>query len=514
MAQKTIGAAVGACAFAALVVLPLWIWYGWRIEPENGQIAILLKKTGRNLPPEAILAPGPEYKGIQEEVLPEGRHFRNPWTWEWHYAKMVDIPAGKFGVLVRKFGKDLPEGEILARDGTRGILRDVLGTGKHRINPYAYDVKVYDDITIKPGHVGVVTELTGDDILAAGGARAPETGSGFLVKPGAKGVSPRILKEGTHRLNPFVYSVSIVNIQSQRFELSGADAISFLTLDGFTVNAEGTLEFNIDVDKVALLSHEVGDMDDILQKIVLPAARGFSRIEGSKKNATEFIVGESRQAFQNSLEKYLKDVCKPWGVSLNSVLIRDIFAPQEVAAIIRQRELAVQEGLKIEQQIVQAKSQAELEKQKALAAQNSARVAANTKSIQAKIAAEQASVEKVVAAQTQLEVAERELKAAQADATAKLTVAEAERKVVEVRTMAEADVLKQEVAAYGGEANYVRAKLYEKTAPRLRDVVTGDSPGEIFGLPIRGTGNGERETGNGRSQSPTPNSQPMKGGAK
>ena len=26
MAQKTIGAAVGACAFAALVVLPLWIW--------------------------------------------------------------------------------------------------------------------------------------------------------------------------------------------------------------------------------------------------------------------------------------------------------------------------------------------------------------------------------------------------------------------------------------------------------------------------------------------------------
>ena len=51
-------------------------------------------------------------------------------------------------------------------------------------------------------------------------------------------------------------------------------------------------------------------------------------------------AGVSRQAFQDSLEKYLKDVCKPWGVSLNSVLIRDIFAPQEVAAIIRQRELA------------------------------------------------------------------------------------------------------------------------------------------------------------------------------
>ena len=488
--MKTINL-LAVVAAAALLAFPLWFWYGWRIEPKNGQIAVLIKKTGRNLPPEAILAPGPEYKGVQEDVLPEGRYFRNPWTWEWHYAKMVDIPAGKFGVLVRKFGKDLPEGEILARDeSTKGIVREVLGTGKHRINPYAYEVKLYDDITVKPGHVGVVTDLTGDDVLAPGGAKDEATGSGFLVKDGAKGVSPRILKEGTHRLNPFVHSVSIVNIQSQRFEMSGAGAISFLTLDGFTVNAEGTLEFNLEVDKVALLSHEVGDMDDILQKIILPAARGFSRSEGSKKNATEFIVGESRQAFQDSLEQYLKSVCKPWGVSLNSVLIRDIFAPQEVAAIIRKRELAVQEAHKIDQQIVQAKSQAELERQRALAKQNSAKVAAETESIRAKIVAEQRRAEQVIAAETKLEVAAVELKAAQADATAQLTEAEGRRKVVETLTKAVASVLGQEVAAYGDESDYVRAKLYEKTAPRLQDVVTGDVPGELFGLPVHATKKG------------------------
>ena len=481
--MKSFGVLTAAVAVAA--VLSIWVWYGWRIEPGNGQIAILLKKTGKDLPPDAILAPGPEYKGIQKDVLPEGRHFRNPWTWEWRYAKTVDIPAGKFGVLVRKYGQDLPEGEILAKDeSTKGIVRDVLGTGKHRINPYAYEVKLYDDITIKPGHVGVVTELAGDDIIAPGGAKDPATGTGFLVKDGAKGVSSRILKEGTHRLNPFVYSVSIVNIQSQRFEMSGSDAISFLTLDGFTVNAEGTLEFNLEVDKVALLSHEVGDMDDILQKIILPAARGFSRIEGSKKNATEFIVGESRQAFQDSLEKFLKDVCRPWGVSLNSVLIRDIFAPQEVAAIIRKRELAVQEANKIDQQIVQAKSQAELERQRALAKQNSAKVAAETESIRAKILAEQRSAEQVIAAQTQLDVASVELKAAQADAAAMMTEAEGKRKVVETRTTAEADVLRQEVAAYADDGDYVRAKLYEKTAPRLKDVLAGDAPGEMFGLPV------------------------------
>ena len=476
---------LGPIIVIAIIAFPLWVWYGWRIEPGNGEIAILIKKTGRNLPPEAILAPGPEYKGIQEDVLPEGRYFRNPWTWEWRFAKAVDIPAGKFGVLVRKFGKDLPEGEILAREGTKGILPDVLGTGKHRINPFAYEVKLYDDITIKPGHVGVVTELTGDDILVPGGAADAETGSGFLVKSGAKGVSPKILKEGTHRLNPFVYSVSIVNIQSQRFELSGADAISFLTQDGFTVNAEGTLEFNIEVDKVALLSHEVGDMDDILQKIVLPAARGFSRIEGSKKSATEFIVGESRQAFQNSLESYLRDICAKWGISLNSVLIRDIFAPQTIAGIIRDRELAVQESRKIDQQIVQAKSQAELGRQKALADRNSSIVAAETEKIQQTIAAVQKQAEEVIAAEAARTVAETALKAAEAQAEALVARAEAERTVVEKRTTAHADVLRQEVAVYRDERDYVRARLYSRLAPNLSEVLTADRPGAIFGLPFR-----------------------------
>ena len=98
----------------------------------------------------------------------------------------------------------------------------------------------------------------------------------------------------------------------------------------------------------------------------------------------------------------------------------------------------------------------------------------------------------MIAAEARLEVAERELKAAQADAAAKLTVAEADRKVVEAQTKAAADVLRQEVAAYGGDADYVRAKLYEKAAPRLKDVVTGDSPGEIFGLPIRGKSTGSK----------------------
>ena len=43
MGLKSLGTLAAA---AVVLVLPLWVWYGWRIEPGNGQIAILLKKTG------------------------------------------------------------------------------------------------------------------------------------------------------------------------------------------------------------------------------------------------------------------------------------------------------------------------------------------------------------------------------------------------------------------------------------------------------------------------------------
>jgi len=468
----------------AIVLLPLWWWFWWRIEPENGEIAVLIKKTGKNLPVESILAESLAYKGIQLEVLPEGRFFRNPYTWDWIITKATDIPAGKFGVLVRKYGKDLPGGKIIAPDESyKGIVREVLGTGKHRINPFAYDVQLCDDIKIAPGHVGVVTSLCGEDILS-GGMTTPFTDKGFLAPAGAKGVQREVLKEGTHRLNPFLYAVSIVNIQSQRFEFSGDEAIVFLTLDGFPVTVEGTLEFNLNVEKVALLTHEVGDMEDIMQKLILPSARGFFRIEGSKKNATDFIVGESRQAFQDSLGSYLVGVCTNWGISLNSVLIRDIAAPQQIASIIRDRELAAQESMKFEQQIVQAKSQAELEKQKALAEQNRLKVAAETERIRLTITAEQGRMEKTIAAKTELDVAKIGLNAARADAEALLTLAEADRKVIEAKNRADADVLKQQVSVYREEADYIRAKLYEKTAPNIQSVLTTDANGALFGLPV------------------------------
>jgi regulator of protease activity HflC (stomatin/prohibitin superfamily) len=478
--QRLSGFIPAAFALMAILLLPCWIWFFCRIEPGSGEIAILVRKSGNPLPTGAILAPDPSYQGIQLEVLPEGRYFKNPYTWGWMIRRMTDIPAGKLGVQTRLFGNDLPPGSIMAQQGTKGIVADVLRPGKYRINPFAYHVELFDAISISPGHAGVVTALTGEDILNHD--LPPESRNGFLASETMKGVRTTFLDAGTYYLNPYMVNVVAVNLQSQRFEMSGTDAISFLTLDGFTVQVEGTIEYAIRPESAALLTHRVGDMEDILKKIILPRARGFSRIEGSKSPAKNYIMGETRQLFQDNLESHLKNNCAPWGVDIRSVLIRNISPPDEIASIIRDREIAVQDARKIEQQIEQARSKAELTRQEWLALQNKARVEAETAQIRAVILAEQEQAVRLTDAHRELEVTKLETRAANAQAEAILLEAGAEQEVIRLHNEAQAAVLQQQVKAFGDGLNMARYTFYQRIAPQIGSILGADQPEGLGGL--------------------------------
>lgn len=403
-------------------------------------------------------------------------------------GRVTDIPAGKLGVKTRLYGDELQSGEILAGENTKGIIREPLMPGKERINPYAYYIELFDAQNIRPGHVGVVTSLIGADGLTT---ELPEKQRNtFLVDDGLKGVQTTVLDPGTYYLNPYVLSVVEVNLQSQRFEMSGKDIIGFLTADGFTVTVEGTIEFAVMRDQAALLTHRVGDMEDIMKKTVLPRARGFSRIEGSKHPAINFIVGETRQKFQSDLEKHLSTLSREWGVDIKSVLIRKIIVPDEIAKISRQRELAVQETKKYDQQIEQAKSQAELTKQETLAIQNKEKVEADTARIRAVISAEQQQSVKVIAAQKDLSVAQVRLDAAKHQAEAKILQAKGQKDAVTAQNLAEAAVMKTQVDAFQGGMNYSRYLFYQKVGPQIETILTTDEKGglgAVFG-PLLPTG--------------------------
>ena len=88
---------VGLLLLAAAVGM---VYSSFRIDVGTGEMAILIHKVGTDLANGDEVAPGPEYKGVQREVLTEGRYFRNPYEWEWEVVPQVVIPQGKLGVKI------------------------------------------------------------------------------------------------------------------------------------------------------------------------------------------------------------------------------------------------------------------------------------------------------------------------------------------------------------------------------------------------------------------------------
>lgn len=173
------------------------------------------------------------------------------------------------------------------------------------------------------------------------------------------------------------------------------------------------------------------------------------------------------------------------------MLVRKIIVPDEIASINRDRELAVQDAAKYEQQIVQAKSKAELTKQEMLAIQSREKVEADTKRIRAVIDAQQDQSVRLIAAQKELEVAKLEYDAALFQSEAILLTADGEKDAIKAQNEAETFVLQNRVSSLDGGDNFARYTLYEKVAPQVISVLSSDSAdglGRIFDTFTAGKG--------------------------
>jgi hypothetical protein len=207
-------------ALAVVVVAGPWLLWQWgfcRFYVGPDQMAVITAKTGKELPPGQILAQ-PGQRGIQEDVLGEGRHFLNPWLYEREIRPVVSIPPGKVGIVTSKVGTPLPEGEFLAERGQKGIWRNVLGPGKYRMNPVGYQIDVVDAISIPIGYDGVVTSLSGT-----------QTPPSEFAQHGQKGVRSDVLQPGLYYVNPREYKVDVLEIGVNQVSLLGKGGGAVIT---------------------------------------------------------------------------------------------------------------------------------------------------------------------------------------------------------------------------------------------------------------------------------------------
>ena len=206
-----------AASFILLAVYGVWEWSFCRFYVGPNEMAVITAKSGQALPPGQILAHKGQ-RGVQEEVLAEGRHFLNPIEYDHQILPVTVIPAGKLGIVTSKVGKELPEGEFLAGPGEKGIGRQVLGPGKYRLNPVGYKVDLENAISIPIGYVGVITSLSGR-----------QAAEGEFAKSGEKGVRADILEPGLYYVNSHEYKVDVLEVGVNQVSLVGTKGGNVVT---------------------------------------------------------------------------------------------------------------------------------------------------------------------------------------------------------------------------------------------------------------------------------------------
>lgn len=221
--------ALPICA-TSLALGVVFLWNYCRVYVPEGHMAIVTSKTGKALPPGAILAEEGE-KGVQRVPLAEGRHFLNPINNEWRIVKAQSVKVGQVAVVTSKTGKELPPGEILAADEvSKGVWKNVLGPGTYRLNPEGYDVQALDAISIPIGYVGVVTSQAGKPAK-----------KGSFAGPGEKGVMEKVLQPGLYYVNARAYQIDVVEVGMNQVSIVGKSGTVVLT-KGQLVNVNGALK--------------------------------------------------------------------------------------------------------------------------------------------------------------------------------------------------------------------------------------------------------------------------------
>jgi uncharacterized membrane protein YqiK len=132
---------------------------------------------------------------------------------------LVLVGGREMAVVERKyFGKNMPQGRVIAQNNEIGIQARTLGPGLHLLIPFLYSVKKYQFTVIGENEVGIIESIDGDPVppgnifaKVVDGHNAFQDGEKFLMNGGQKGPQIQILSPGTYRINPVLFKIKNVS---------------------------------------------------------------------------------------------------------------------------------------------------------------------------------------------------------------------------------------------------------------------------------------------------------------
>lgn len=339
---------VGVIAFVAWIVLwqGVFKWGFCRVWVAPDQMLVVVSQVGDARSTAQGLA-DEEEQGIRADVLGPGRHFLNPLTHSWEHRQVIKVDAG------RSF--EVTDGVLTAE---------------------------------RPPSVGVVTSLVGDppppgQVLASDGGRGiqrrvltpgvyrlnpyayrVEVHPATVIQPGfvgvithqlgpntrtelaaedEKGVLARVLPAGIHYLNPYEYRVTPLKVGYQELTFEEKTAISFPASDSNMVKIDATVIWGLNPSDAPFVVKRFGE--DLVDRVLRPQAESVVRLAGSNYNARQLIEGDTRETFQQAVRDNLTVALEEKHIRVLLVLIRTVEVPNAVREPIQKERIAQEEGV-------------------------------------------------------------------------------------------------------------------------------------------------------------------------
>jgi len=125
------------------------------------------------------------------------------------------IGDAEVGILYKRmFGRKMPQGQVVARNGEVGVQANILMPGLYWRIPIIWKIKKVSVTEILPEEIGIIESIDGRSI-PKGRLLGDEIECNhfqdakmFLDKGGMKGPQVAILRPGTHRINKYAFKVT------------------------------------------------------------------------------------------------------------------------------------------------------------------------------------------------------------------------------------------------------------------------------------------------------------------
>ncbi|MDJ0620403.1 MAG: prohibitin family protein [Calothrix sp. MO_192.B10] len=183
-----------------------------------------------------------------------------------------------------------------------------------------------------------------------------------IVNAGERGVvmrfgkvQERILDEGIHPIIPVVTSIKTLNVRVNQNSFQ-ADAAS---RDLQKVSTEIAINWHINPTKVNRVFQQVGDEQQIIQRIMTPAVSEVLKAATAKKTAEEIIT--KRNDLKQEIDEQMTTRMAAYGIIVDDVSLVDFAFSPEFSKAIEAKQIAEQEAKQAEFIVKKATQEAKAE---------------------------------------------------------------------------------------------------------------------------------------------------------